>query len=953
MNIRSIKPTLMSIASTVLLFTNSLFAANAPSVNYHNISLREGLTQPDVTSIAEDCNGRYWIGTRNGLNSINAGSIKQYWHDAADSTSLAGNVINLLFSDSQGTIWVGSDNGLSVYDAGRERFVNYPIYPVSFMQLSDGVLIGCFGELIKYDNATDRFQKVTDLTSGGNPVGADKLIDLGEGKVLIANDVKGIFVYDRTTGSFEQKIAVEQNIIGRCTFVDSQGELWVSLYNIALMGYKVGTDGNYYLKDYFTTQNSDLSNNAVLDIIEVDNKLIVGTDGGGLCVFDLATRRFERTEPKSGEENIYKLPVTTVLSLYKDSFGDVWVGSVRCGLFCIKRMYMCSYGQVPLGVDSGLSFQTVLSITQTDPNTIYIGTDGGGVNRFDIGTRRFTHYPSTMGMKITGIARYNGRELLLSVFNDGGYLFDTQSGRLQRFNVFDSEVYRQLFNGNFYVTTCGDNALLLGSKMYVLNTRTNHSEQIDSKGNAMSDYLSVASDKGPETIIYSRTAIYSIDRTDRSLELINNKFERIAAVAVDNYGTLWIASKAGLERYSATENVQIAIPTPTPATIQSIVCTPNNRIWLGTTNGVWCYLPLANRFVFFNQSDGIVPNEYFGRAVLVADNGDIFMGGSDGLLQIDRDLPIDIADSTDVTLLSVAIDGQATAYDDLRRNHRGEVHISVPKRFNTVSITNLVRQRDVFAKTRFRYTICSAETKVSQESDEPTIVLHSLVPGNYTIKVACMGKDGRWSDPKTQMILTVEKPVLARWWTIILYIALAVWIIGLIIRVRNRAREREVELEIKESNTKLAEEKVQFMINVSHEIRTPLTLINAPLKRLLKRDDLSAGTIEELSNIYSQSQSMTRLVNMILDVRKMEKGNRTIDISTVNLNEFLTDADEGFRNEYSHKQIDLSFDFDPTITTLDCDEGKCRIILSNMLMNALKYCQSGGKVVVRSRRGSR
>ena len=75
------------------------------------------------------------------------------------------------------------------------------------------------------------------------------------------------------------------------------------------------------------------------------------------------------------------------------------------------------------------------------------------------------------------------------------------------------------------------------------------------------------------------------------------------------------------------------------------------------------------------------------------------------------------------------------------------------------------------------------------------------------------------------------------------------------------------------------EEKVRMLINMSHELRTPLTLIMAPLKRLLgrKTDDSEDSAI--LHRIYRQSKRMKDLLDMVLDLRKMEVGKSGLSIS--------------------------------------------------------------------------
>lgn len=81
--------------------------------------------------------------------------------------------------------------------------------------------------------------------------------------------------------------------------------------------------------------------------------------------------------------------------------------------------------------------------------------------------------------------------------------------------------------------------------------------------------------------------------------------------------------------------------------------------------------------------------------------------------------------------------------------------------------------------------------------------------------------------------------------------------------------------------------KVRFLINISHELRTPLTLIYAPLKRILKTIGPENEQYLPLKAIYRQSQRMKALINMVLDVRKMEVGESKLHMQPYSFNTWI------------------------------------------------------------------
>lgn len=81
---------------------------------------------------------------------------------------------------------------------------------------------------------------------------------------------------------------------------------------------------------------------------------------------------------------------------------------------------MITFSSVALGNNKGLSENTVLSLYQEpDSHFIWIGTDGGGINRLDEEQNEILHYPTTWGDKVVSICGYSSTELLVSIFSKG------------------------------------------------------------------------------------------------------------------------------------------------------------------------------------------------------------------------------------------------------------------------------------------------------------------------------------------------------------------------------------------------------------------------------------------------------------------------------------------------------------------------------------------------------
>lgn len=151
---------------------------------------------------------------------------------------------------------------------------------------------------------------------------------------------------------------------------------------------------------------------------------------------------------------------------------------------------------------------------------------------------------------------------------------------------------------------------------------------------------------------------------------------------------------------------------------------------------------------------------------------------------------------------------------------------------------------------------------------------------------------------------------------------------------------------IKEREKQMYEDKIRFLINISHELRTPLTLIHAPLQRILKTLDMENPLLLPLKGIYRQTQRMKNLINMVLDVRKMEVGNGKLNLSITDVNEYVKYIGQDFIEEAKAIGANVVFKLDNSAGEIEVDKQKFDSILTNLLINALKHSFSGGIITI-------
>src|SRR5690606_21300755 len=103
----------------------------------------------------------------------------------------------------------------------------------------------------------------------------------------------------------------------------------------------------------------------------------------------------------------------------------------------------------------------------------------------------------------------------------------------------------------------------------------------------------------------------------------------------------------------------------------------------------------------------------------------------------------------------------------------------------------------------------------------------------------------------------------------------------------NQRKKRLQNKEIAALKNRIAEEKVNFLTNISHELRTPLTLIYAPLKRIIDKQVDRDDEQKQIALVFQQAQQMKNIVNMVLDIRKIEEGKEALHIKPYKFNEWV------------------------------------------------------------------
>ena len=915
---------------------------------YKQISLNTNLPTT-LSCIFADTRGFIWTGTQSGLGRFDGHEQKRYIHQRGDSTSLPGNTIYQILEDDRHDLWVLTDRGIARYNYHSNDFTpltygkGESCVAYSICQRQGRLLFGGMSTIYGYTPADGMLKKLYELKMRSKKqFEITKILPISPDLLLCCSRWEGIHAINLRTGACTSSpFACGKEIMDM--FIDSRQRIWIAPYNQGLQCFS--TDGEKIAS--YTTRNSPLSNDIVLSITERKGQIWIATDGGGINILNPDNHQFTHLKHVSGDK-LYSLPTNSIKCLHNDSYNNIWIGGVYNGLINLREVSMHTYTDVS-GNDSGLSHNIVLCLYQETPEYIWIGTDGGGINRFNPITEKFAHYASTREDKVTSICEFTSGKLLYAAFSAGIFIFDMETGTKTPFNVIDEKTTDTLSKHGFSVylyRNTPNTILLLSNHVYIYNLRNKTFTIATEEKESPIDWgtLQAIANGDGCTYLFDSNRIYALNHHTSHLKTLFTRDSEtiLKSVSRDREGNFWIGTTQGLSCYNSKTGKIKSIQTNLFTDVSLVMCNTPEEIWIGAENMLFSYSPQEDKFIIYGESDGVMPNEYIPRAQLAVAHKGIYMGGVKGLLHIANGNKPNIVSRPELQLSDIICNGESV---NSLLDHNQDA-LSVGSNSN-ITILMMTKEEDIFRKKLYRYRIVGLDNTYT-ESYSPEIVIRAPNPGNYKIMVSCTAKDGDWIPDQQILALEVLPPWYQTWWFIGGYCLLISFLIIEVFRRILKRKERKLKWAMKEHEQQVYEEKVRFLINISHELRTPLTLIYAPLKRILKALPPEDRQYLPLKAIYRQSQRMKSLINMVLDVRKMEVEEAKLHIQPYPLNQWIEQAAQDFANEGEAEQVHIRYQLDPRIGMVSFDKEKCEIVLSNLLINALKHSPQNTVITIAS-----
>ena len=949
---------MLSLLLLALFFAATAVTATAQpqeSLKFRHFSVRQGLSDGHVTALAQDSRGYLWVGTRNGLNRYNGYNFKVFQNDPANDNTIVGNNIQCLYIDSVGNIWAGLVGGqVSCYNPKEETFRNYNCYfsqseadgDVSAITEEGGYMWVTVdrrglvrlnpenGEIVRYEHNPDNpaslsHNAVTGIARGPN------------GKLWVSSWGGGLDLFDPQTGTFTHygypgANDVRYNQI-KALLLDSEGNIWLGSTYLGV--FFMGTENEHW-KHFPGGSDWGMAGNSVITMAEDRQSNIWVGFASGLSVYNKEAGSFSTIQINDGEYGLHSMEISSLLA---SSDGSLWVGTSN-GLH-LYNPSLIQFGCLVIPGEGTLADYSQAILKDTKGN-LWVRTEEG---LFFYKKQKAGYSPGRLlddaRVYNVGLALYEDSASNVWFGNNGSFVqkYNLESGRTSEIKlpIRTTKVFYEDSDGTIWIGT------ELGLCSY-----------------------DPESGKVHPPLFSSGELIFPADKA--------------AAVLRDTNGNLWVGTEGGLKRYGASEKLIRVYTTSDGSSLGSLDITAlyqdrSDNIWVGTASGLEKYDKATDSFILIRR-----PGDQAGFSVMGIvedDEGDLWITSSSGLIRYrpaegslyvfdeDDGLPSRvfvrgaISRSSDGEILAGTVAGPIRFYpenirlgktvplaliEDFQVSSKhfvpGPGPVKLSHRQSTLSFQFASVDYLNPGKIHYAYRMTGVDDAwiyTGPENRQATFA--NLPPGSYVFEVKALD-DNNNSGESARMEIVIRPPFYRTILAYIIYALLFVAAIAELILWLRRRNAREIERMKAAQQHEMDELKFKFFTNISHEFRTSLTLIMGPLEHLRKNEKADGHDLMEI--MARSSERLRRLVNQLLDFRKVDAGKMEVHNSTQDLIPFLKELFDTYSYYAGEKELEYTFISDVDSLVFDFDKDKLDKMVYNLLSNAFKYTDRGGKVSI-------
>lgn len=962
--------------------------------NFNFETIKEGISKVGIYTIIQDNNGFIWIGTNgSGLYKFDGIDYISYKFKQQDATSISSNLVFSSYLDKDNNLWIGTEDGLNLYDRDLDQFkkisvgelegVNISV--LSILEYNGNLYIGTrnYG-LFSLNLKTRKVKRL--LTKEGSIPSVNSIVVNKSGTVFLGTSlglrevdiIKSQIIKPKSLNGISSNVF---EIPIQYLLIDAENNLLVGTYGNGVYKFKVND------KNIVSFSNFKITNKRILSIVQLaDDTLLIGSENDGLFHLSssgalIKTYLYNKSDKNSIRSN-------SIWSLFVDNNQRIWMGYYNNGVVVSDHLFD-KFDNIESLENNPNSLQigSVTGIAKGANDKLWITMDGGGIDVFDIKTSKVVHINTSNNKMYSGLTSNHIQTIFIDSkknvwagsWDNGIYILKDGAKKITNINIKNSNG-KLLSNAILSIAEDKEGIIWIGTfytGVYTYNPKTNVLTHHDSKefvkyGINTSDVRKIVVDIDGSIWLGTTIGLFKINNKEGALSIrsfvkpmarSNNNQRSSTHIlslyeSTDNY--IWIGTRgAGLCRYDKkTDEFKWfnKFSGLNEENIASIIEDKKGDIWVSGNSGITKLGLKTNEVVNYTTNDGLLSDDFNFNAALRDKEGKLYFGNYKG---VDFFNPKDL--STNSSVPSLYLTGLKIFNKDVVPSEENSpltktITETTSLEFNykqsvfTINYTGINYTRP--EKNQYAYYLEGLEKSWNYVGSQRSATYTNLDYGDYVFKLKAANNDGLWNETPLELRIKILPPWWKSNWALVSYILLFGFGILLLNKItRNRIKEKEL---IKNERTQriqqeiLNKKKLQFFTNISHEFRTPLTLILNPLKDIMRDKNLNLPeqVKSKHSTIYRNSDRLFRLINELMDLRKLEFDKVRVRASELNLVDFTKNTVLFFKEEALNRNIFLSLDTEMPLIKTWADQNMLEKIIFNILSNAMKVTPDNGVINV-------
>ena len=860
-------------------------------------------------------------------------------------------------TDSPGHVWIGTRQGLWKYHEGKleamdtqgeswEHIFSYDQYTC---------IITGKKEIYRHSLSNNRLEKIASLTELGDTGVITGSLRLQHQWVMFT--ATGSYILDPVTGKLRRfsRLNIKNGNVTR----DNKGNAWVHNYT-GNVWYVNTSTGDIKPFQFLSSEHLGYIDVERYSIIHDSRDIIwITTYGNGLFAYDLNTGGLQHfTFEVSHSSHINSNYLQYII---EDRSGGIWVSSEFSGLSHLEILNKGTLRIYPNGENASDRSNTIRMLLRGKNGNVFMANRMGTLYEYDAGLKnilrkeKFTHNVYSMCEDNEGQLWLGMRGIGLRIGPDQWYRHNSKDpGSLSNDNVY--LIYRDR-KGRMWIGTFGGGLNLA--------VKTDNGYQFkhffqDSYGEKR--VRVIQEDRNGMMWVGTNNGIYifhpdSLIHAPKNYILYNHVNEtfpsnEIRCLVNDHEGNMWIGTTGtGFAICNPGDDYQhltfdcYSMKDGLPnGVIQSIVEDQDHKMWIATEYGISRFTPATKQIENYYFSSYTLGNVYSENTACINTDGRLLFGTNYGLVALDTHKVENMEKPVSTVFTGLHINGthmlpgmedspldETMSYTrELKLKHYQNSFVIAFSTFNFLS-----------GASKYSYRMPPYDSEWSIPSAQNLATYRNLPPGKYQLQVKACNVAGMWGKESTLEII-IAPPFWQTTWAYLIYLVL-IGIAGYfsfhIIRNFNRLRNR-IAIE-----KQLTEYKLEFFTNISHEFRTPLTLIQGALNKLVNIENPPKEMQRPLRTMDKSTRRMLRLINQLLEFRKMQKSKLALSLEETDVIAFLYEIFLSFKDTSESKHMDFSFEPSQPSYKMYIDKGNLDKVTYNLLSNAFKYTPSNGKII--------